>query len=122
MEEPTTRPMSLEGPYANERARLNGTFTDLDRAWRKQWLKDQHLSPNEPRPIPPSMNPIRRAYRFPLDWVFAKLEPHLVILIFMFQAYHFFCKCNLNVICFGYVSFRVNTLHLPVTGLANTCS
>ena len=80
MTEPTSRPMSLEGPYDNERVRLDGSMTDLDRKWRKQWLKDQELSHHEPRPIPESqrMNPIRRAYRFPLNYVFSKLEPYLV--------------------------------------------
>jgi len=69
--------MSIEGPYATERARLDGTFTDADRAWRRQWLKDQHLSHSEPRPVVQSMNPIRRALRLPLDLLFAKLEPSL---------------------------------------------
>lgn len=78
----SSRPVSLEGPYKNERSRLEGTFTDADRQWRKQWLKDQELSHHEPRPIPESQryNPIRRFYRFPLNYVFAKLEPTLVSL------------------------------------------
>lgn len=77
--EPTSRPMSIEGPYANERNRVEG-MTDEDRAWRKKWLKDQELSHHEPRQTAESkrMNPIRRAYRLPLDWVFSKLEPQLV--------------------------------------------
>lgn len=72
--------MSLEGPYETERARLDGTFTDVDRKWRKQFLKDQELSHHEPRHVDPSKNynPIRRAYRFPLDFVFSKLEPVIV--------------------------------------------
>ena len=75
-----SRPMSLEGPYENERARIDGTFTDVDRKWRKQYLKDQELSHNEPRHVNPSekYNPIRKAYRFPLDFIFRKLEPTLV--------------------------------------------
>lgn len=73
------RPMNIEGPYAKERNRVEG-MTDADRQWRKQWFKDQELSPNEPRPIPESQqyNPIRRFYRFPLNFVFSKLEPYLV--------------------------------------------
>ena len=79
MVEPSSRPMSIEGPFCDERTRLDG-MTDADRAWRKQWLKDQELSPNEPRHIPESRkhNPIRLAMRFPLDWAFSKLEPKLV--------------------------------------------
>lgn len=75
--EPTSKPMSIQGPFHNERQRLTGAFTDEDRKWRKQWLKDQELSHNEPRPIPEYKNPIRRAYRFPLDFVFSKLESTL---------------------------------------------
>lgn len=33
--------LSLQGRFGNERSRLSGEFTDADRAWRKQWLKDQ---------------------------------------------------------------------------------
>lgn len=78
MTEPTSRPMSIQGPYANERARLDGTFTDADRQWRKQYLKDQELGHHEPRPSTERYNPIRRAYRFPLDFLFSKLQPVLV--------------------------------------------
>jgi len=76
--EPTSKPMSIQGPFHNERQRLTGAFTDEDRQWRKQWLKDQELSHNEPRQIPEYKNPIRRAYRLPLDFIFSKLEPTLV--------------------------------------------
>lgn len=71
--------MSIEGPYARERNRVEG-MTDADRQWRKQYLKDQVLSHNEPRLIPESeqYNPIRRFYRFPLNFIFKKLEPTLV--------------------------------------------
>lgn len=52
------------------RERLMG-MTDEERAYRKQWVKDQELSPNEPREVPEMYkeryNIIRRAYRFPLD-------------------------------------------------------
>ena len=81
--EPTSKPMSIQGPFHNERQRLTGAFTDEDRKWRKQWLKDQELSHNEPRPIPEYKNPIRRAYRFPLDFVFSKLESTLVSCILL---------------------------------------
>ena len=53
-----------------------------EREWRKKWLKDQELSHREPRFVPEyykaTMNPIRRFYRLPLDFVFKKLEPTLV--------------------------------------------
>ncbi|KAL1466986.1 hypothetical protein MTO96_005858 [Rhipicephalus appendiculatus] len=75
------RPMSIEGRFANERTRLTGEFTDADRAWRKKWLEDQHLSPNEPRKVPELeralKNPFRRFYRAPMDALFARLEPAL---------------------------------------------
>ncbi|KAK4016443.1 uncharacterized protein LOC116925947 [Daphnia magna] len=81
MTEPTSRPMSIAGPYAKERARLDGTFTDLDREWRKKYLKSQELGHHEPRTqfsaSQMEMNPIRRAYRFPLDFLFSKLQPTL---------------------------------------------
>lgn len=80
MSDHSSRPMLLEGPFDNERARLDGTFTNEDRKWRKTFLKDQELAHNEPRHVPElhRQNPIRRAFRFPLDFVFSKLEPTLV--------------------------------------------
>ncbi|KAH9376986.1 hypothetical protein HPB48_021540 [Haemaphysalis longicornis] len=75
------RPMSIEGRFADERTRLSAEFTDADRAWRKKWLEDQHLSPNEPRHVPELeralKNPFRRFYRFPMDYIFGRLEPFL---------------------------------------------
>jgi len=68
--------MSIEGRLGREKERLSGMTTE-ERAWRKQWLKDQVLSPNEPRLINTNtaeyLNIFRRAYRFPLDFVFLKL-------------------------------------------------
>jgi len=69
--------MSIEGPYARERNRLE-SMTDTDRQWRKQFMKDQVLSHNEPRLMTEQYNPIRRLYRFPLNYIFKKLEPTLV--------------------------------------------
>lgn len=64
------KPMSIAGRYVNERERLFG-MTDAERNFRNQWLKDQHLSPTEPRKVPEIYkfyyNPIRRFYRWPLD-------------------------------------------------------
>ncbi|XP_067000300.1 uncharacterized protein ND-B17 [Anabrus simplex] len=74
------KPMAIEGRMARERERLLG-MTDAERAWRKQWLKDLELAPNEPKHVPEyykeRLNPIRRAYRFPLDVTFKALEPVL---------------------------------------------
>ncbi|KAK7084527.1 hypothetical protein SK128_000668 [Halocaridina rubra] len=70
----------IEGPFKSERNRLAG-MTDADREYRKQWLKDQILSENEPRPVPgyyeARYNPIRRFYRMPLDTIFKSLVPML---------------------------------------------
>lgn len=75
------RPMNIEGRFASDRTRVSGEFTDADRAWRKKWLEDQHLSPNEPRQVPELeralKNPFRRFYRYPMDALFARLEPAL---------------------------------------------
>lgn len=75
------KPMSIQGRFASDRERLTGDFTDADREWRKKWLKDQELSPNEPRRVPELeralKNPFRRFYRYPMDALFARLEPTL---------------------------------------------
>lgn len=64
------KPMDLGGRLVRERERLLG-MTEEERAYRKQYLKDQILSPNEPREVPglykEQYNVIRRIYRFPLD-------------------------------------------------------
>lgn len=74
------KPMSIAGRFNSERERLLG-MTDEERAFRKQWLKDQELAPNEPRPVPEmyraTYNPIRRAYRWPLDQLAKVLLPVL---------------------------------------------
>lgn len=72
------KPMSIAGRYPAERERLAG-MTDAERAFRKQWLQDQVLSPNEPRNVPQMYkalyNPIRRFYRWPLDKLETALAP-----------------------------------------------
>ncbi|KAG5898293.1 hypothetical protein JTB14_008636 [Gonioctena quinquepunctata] len=74
------KPMSIAGRYVEERERLLG-MTDAERAFRNQWLKDQELSHNEPKKVPEiykaTYNPIRRAYRWPLDQLAKALEPAL---------------------------------------------
>ncbi|XP_071057385.1 uncharacterized protein [Onthophagus taurus] len=63
-------PMDLAGRLARERERLLG-MTDAERAFRKQYLKDQELAHGEPKFVPElyreTVNPIRRLYRAPLD-------------------------------------------------------
>lgn len=75
------KPVTIAGRVAIERERCIG-MTDAERAWRKQWLKDQILAPNEPVYVAEywkeRTNPIRRFYRKPLDAVFTKLIPVLV--------------------------------------------
>ncbi|KAJ8917721.1 hypothetical protein NQ315_005170 [Exocentrus adspersus] len=72
------KPMSITGRYTRERERLLG-MTDEERAFRKQWLKDQELTAREPRPVPEmykaTYNPIRRFYRAPLDKLGEAIEP-----------------------------------------------
>jgi NADH dehydrogenase (ubiquinone) 1 beta subcomplex subunit 6 len=75
------KPFSLQGRLVRERERLHG-MSDAERNWRRQWLKDQELSPNEPRYVPEyykeRYNVIRRAYKMPLDLAFKPLAPLLV--------------------------------------------
>lgn len=77
------KPMTIVGRVASERERCLG-MTDAERAWRKQWLKDQVLAAHEPVHVEEywreRTNPIRRFYRKPLDVLFAKLTPMLVTL------------------------------------------
>uniref|UniRef100_A0A069DWA7 Putative ubiquinone oxidoreductase ndufb6/b17 subunit n=1 Tax=Panstrongylus megistus TaxID=65343 RepID=A0A069DWA7_9HEMI len=71
---------SIQGRLYRERERMIG-MTDKERAWRRQWFRDQHLAPDEPRVVPEMhkelYNPIRRAYWKPLDSLFKALEPVL---------------------------------------------
>jgi NADH dehydrogenase (ubiquinone) 1 beta subcomplex subunit 6 len=73
-------PFSIE-PLPRERSRLSTLMTDEMRTLRKQWILDQHLAPNEPVHVPEAkpLNPIRRFYRAPADFIFMKaLKPVLV--------------------------------------------
>ncbi|XP_005178232.1 uncharacterized protein LOC101893342 [Musca domestica] len=73
------KPMTIAGRMVRERERLVG-MSDQERAWRKQWLKDLELH-HGPRQVPALekelMNPIKRAYRAPLDAVHKALTPVL---------------------------------------------
>lgn len=75
------QPIPIAGRVASERERCLG-MTDAERAWRRQWLKDQILAPNEPIWVEEAYlertNPIKRLYRKPLDLIFTKLAPVLV--------------------------------------------
>jgi len=107
--------MNISGRLVYDKERLYGMAPE-EREWRNKWLKDQQLTPREP--IQHSyydadlMNPIRRAYRKPLDIVFFKLlEPVigtypavvgrwytgkiLMTLGFVFGSYYYF-KYNTN--------------------------
>ncbi|XP_055851221.1 uncharacterized protein LOC129915625 [Episyrphus balteatus] len=72
-------PMAIGGRMVRERERLAG-MSDEERAWRKQWVKDQELH-NEPRRVPALdaefQNPIRRFYRAPLDKLCDALTPSM---------------------------------------------
>ncbi|ENN73379.1 uncharacterized protein LOC109541990 [Dendroctonus ponderosae] len=72
------KPMKIAGRFVNERERLAG-MSDAERAWRKQWLQDQVLAPNEPRHVPEiyeaTRNPFRRLYRWPMNQVMKVLVP-----------------------------------------------
>ncbi|KAK2720335.1 NADH dehydrogenase [ubiquinone] 1 beta subcomplex subunit 6-like [Artemia franciscana] len=78
-----TKPMTIEGPTYDVRVRVGGSgMTELDRQWRKQWVKDQQLTHREPvidrKMIAQRMNPIRRFLRFPMDYLFYNvLEPKI---------------------------------------------
>ena len=75
------KPMAIAGRVALERERCLG-MTDIERNWRKQWLKDQVLAPHEPVYVPEywqeRTNIFRRIYRAPLDRLFSVLTPLLV--------------------------------------------
>lgn len=82
------KPMSISGRHTSERERLHGMSKE-ERAWRAQWLKDQHLAPNEPLNNPEYYkqlrNPLRRFYRYPMD----KFENALVPKVGTDFAYFF---------------------------------
>ena len=71
----------IAGRMVKERERLNGMTND-ERMWRKQWLKDQELTKNEPKYVSAywkeRVNPIRRFYKAPLDMVCKAMTPALV--------------------------------------------
>ncbi|XP_055713546.1 uncharacterized protein LOC129807951 [Phlebotomus papatasi] len=74
------KPMAIGGRLVRERERLFG-MSDAERAWRKQFLKDQILAPHEPVHVPQYYreitNPIRRFYQWPLNKLWEILTPSL---------------------------------------------
>ncbi|XP_064625230.1 uncharacterized protein LOC135486398 [Lineus longissimus] len=82
-------PFSIE-PVPGERSRLASPMTDEVRALRKQWVLDQKLAPHEPVHVPElkPLNPIRRMYRAPADFLFLKaLKPILGSQAAMFRYF-----------------------------------
>lgn len=81
--------MGIAGRTVNERERLLGMSVE-ERAWRKQYLLDQHLAPNEPVHVPEywreRTNPIRRFYQTPLNGLQAILKP-IIVRIFVVLGY-----------------------------------
>lgn len=76
-------PMLIE-PFYHERQRLPFQMTAEDRALRQQWLRDQHLSPNEPRYVPElrPRNFFRRSLGLPWD-VFTKAVTPTIVSIYL---------------------------------------
>lgn len=96
------KPMAIAGRMVRERERLAGMSAE-ERSWRAQWLKDQHLAPNEPVAVPEYKraleNPIRRIYKAPLDGLYKALCPILVT----YQHGHY-------VTCLTSMDFHINLL------------
>ncbi|XP_046550272.1 uncharacterized protein LOC124260067 [Haliotis rubra] len=70
-------PFSIE-PLPYDRQRLSGDgMSESDRALRRQWVKDQELSPREPRIIEEikPKNVFKRMYNAPWNAVFGALKP-----------------------------------------------
>lgn len=76
-----TTPIGIAGRMVRERERLLGMSVE-ERAWRKQYLADQHLSAREPVHVPEYVrelkNPIRRLYQAPLDRLYGAVKPIVV--------------------------------------------
>ena len=74
-------PMSIE-PFPHERQRLPFQMTAEDRALRQQWLRDQALTPREPRYVPEltPRNFFRRFFGTPWDAITKVSTPAVVSL------------------------------------------
>lgn len=75
------KPFPIGGRMVRERERCAG-MTDEERAWRRQYLNDQHLTKREPVFVEAywreRTNPIRRFYKFPLDMMHKAITPIFV--------------------------------------------
>jgi len=113
--------MSITGRFVNEKERTSG-MTAEDRAWRKKWLQDQNLTPREPILInkndPDLTNPIRRAYKKPLDVLFFKvLQPVMgkpAAEVFRFYTGKFLMGVFATYLTYYY--FKYNTNNWERTG------
>lgn len=95
--------MAIAGRMVRERERLYG-MTDEERAWRKQFLKDQILSEKEPVYVTEywkqRTNPIRRLYKAPLDALYNAISPALVyknndiVCTYSLLCNHYFIHCR----------------------------
>lgn len=72
-------PMIIE-PFGHVRQRLPFKMTPEDRALRLQWIRDQEISPKEPRYVPELLprSPIRRFLGAPWDMVTKLIYPLIV--------------------------------------------
>lgn len=74
-------PIDLEGRHRFVRQRLTN-MTDEERAFRRKFIHDQHLGQDEPVFVPEIYqelyNPIRRAFRAPMNAFQKILEPKIV--------------------------------------------
>ena len=90
------QPFPIGGRLVRERERLLG-MSNEERAWRKQYLKDQELSKNEPRFVPEywkeRTNPIRRFYQFPLNTVENIIKP-VIVSFHLFWWIWWWCNNN----------------------------
>lgn len=104
--------MFLQAKLSRERERLHGAgMTAEERAWRAQWIKDQHLSPNEPRYVPELerelKNPIRRFYRAPMDKLQNALVPKVVSALRAYVEFKFIFVCKTRLLQPGYRGINV---------------
>jgi NADH dehydrogenase (ubiquinone) 1 beta subcomplex subunit 6 len=78
-------PIDLEGRHRFVRQRLTN-MTDEERAFRRKFLHDQHLSHDEPIAVPQIYNelynPIRRAFKFPMNVFQDFLTPKIVSVLY----------------------------------------
>lgn len=76
-----TLPIDLEGRHRFVRQRLTN-MNDEERAFRRKFLHDQHLGQDEPVHVPEMYqelyNPIRRAFKAPMNVVEGFLSPKIV--------------------------------------------